>query len=299
MNLLGTFRVRNFTGLSRLQLLAFLLWLAGLNACTTDLEVVVPAAPPKLVVSGFISPESPVTEISVTKSASLLNNQENDRVNLIADAEVWLSNGQDSVQLPFNGVDLYTDRSFKIVPGQTYTLRAYAPGGFAVKATCTVPVKRNTTLLTRIDSSEVGPQNEDGYYRVEARWEDLPGEGDYYRTHAVEATGPAGSSTVTSRQTINFLDEPQVRDLGHDGRSWLLESDALFDFAEMRTRGTLKFYDVYLFTTDRAYYEYHNSLYHYRMSNSFTDPMKLYSNVQGGLGIFAAYRLYTVQIPIR
>ena len=87
-----------------------------------------------------------------------------------------------------------------------------------------------------------------------------------------------------------------MNDRDADGRTWQLETDAIFDFEEIRDNGTLKYYDMYLFTTDRAYYEYHKSLYNYQRNNSFTDPVKLYSNVSGGLGIFGAYRLYTVQL---
>ena len=299
MNVSQYFRFTSLRAFLRTETLAFWALLLTLPGCTTEAEIVLPAVPPKLVVSGFISPENPVIEISVTKSASLLSNEKNDRITIVPDAEVWLSNGSDSVLIPFDGDKLYTIRNFAIMPGETYTLRAFAPSGFAVKAQCTVPVKINTSLTARIDSTEVGPQNPDGFYRLESKWQDLPGEGDFYRTHAVEATGTAGSPVITSRETITFLDEPQVKDQDHDGRTWQIASDALFDFREVRSRGTLKFYDVYLFTTDRAYYEYHNSLYHYRINNSFTDPMKLYSNVQGGLGIFAAYRMHTIQIPIQ
>src|SRR5687768_4873447 len=237
--------------------LAFWLLTLALNSCITETEIVMPEAPSKLVISSFISPEVPLTEVSVTKSASLVSPENDTIINVVPDAEVWLSDGTDSVQLTFGTNNLYWTNSFPIQPGKTYSLRATAPGGFAAKATCTVPTKLNQSLTARIDSSEVDPDNPDGYYRLEARWQDLPGEGDYYRVHAVEASGEPGSPLITSRETIFFIDEPQVKDLAADSRTWQMSTDAIFDFKKNRNDGVLKFYDVYLFTTDRAYYEFH------------------------------------------
>lgn len=279
--------------------LAFWAGIFMLNSCTTETEIIIPEAPPKLVISSFISPEKPLTEVSVSKSAALLSPENDGEIKVVPDADVWLSDGTDSVKLTFDGNSLYWTNSFPILPGKTYTLRATAPGGFAAKASCRVPTKINQSLTARIDSSEVNPNNPDNYYRLETRWQDLPGEGDYYRVHAVEATGFPGSPVITSRQALPFLEESQVRDLDADGRSWQLSTDALLDFKQERADGTLKFYDVYLFTTDRAYYEFHKSLYQYQLNNSFTDPIKLYSNVSGGLGIFGAYRMQTIQLQIR
>ena len=151
--------------LSRPLTIAFLGGIFGLNGCITETEIVLPEAPPQLVISSFISPEVALTEVSVTKSASLMSAENDGTLNVVTDAEVWLSDGADSVRLPYTGDSLYSTNSYQIIPGKTYTLRVTAPGGFAAKATCSVPTKINQSLTARIDSSEVNPNNPDGYYR--------------------------------------------------------------------------------------------------------------------------------------
>ena len=299
MGLTDRFRQVFIKALFKAESLAFLFLLPAFTGCNTDIEIVLPQAPPKLVISSFISPENPRVEVSVTKSAALVSPENNKSLNIITNATVWLSDKTDSVQLSLFKDTLYTASNFPIVAGKTYYLRVTAPGGFAASASCLVPAKINQSLTARIDSSDVTPDNPEGFYRLALRWQDLPGEGDYYRVQAVAATGEAGSPIITNRQNLNFLDEPQVRDLGSDGRTWEITTDAIFQYSTLRDDGTLKYYDTYLLTADRAYYEFHKSLFQYQLTNSFIDPIKLYSNVSGGLGIFGAYRLYNVQVPLK
>jgi hypothetical protein len=50
------------------------------------------------------------------------------------------------------------------------------------------------------------------------------------------------------------------------------------------------FLKVYLLNTDKSYYDYHRSLGNYDSGDDpFTEPSPVFSNVNGGLGIFAAY----------
>jgi hypothetical protein len=50
------------------------------------------------------------------------------------------------------------------------------------------------------------------------------------------------------------------------------------------------FLKIYLLNTDKAYYDYQKSLEKYNSGEDpFTEPSPVYSNISGGLGIFAAY----------
>src|SRR4051812_39795947 len=81
--------------------LAFWAGIFMLNGCTTETEIIIPEASPKLVISSFISPEKPLTEVSVTKSAALLSPENDGEIKVVPDANVWLSDGIDSVKLTF------------------------------------------------------------------------------------------------------------------------------------------------------------------------------------------------------
>ena len=292
----------NRAALFRAKTIAFyLLCLFLISGCITETEIVLPAVPPKLVISSFISPELPQVEVLVAKSFALVSPENNARFNPVTDATVWLSDGIDSVLIPYIHSDsLYKTSNYPVFPGKTYWLRVTAPGGFAARATCTVPVKVNQSLSARIDSAGFGQQNPDGTYSLELRWQDLPGEGDLYRAEGLMQLDNSGQPGVTTgRLSLSFIDEPQVRDLGADGRTWQIKSDIINNYRESQRNGTLQFMEAHLYTTDRAYYDYHKSLYSYNLTNSFSDPIKLYSNVKGGLGIFGAYRIYSLHIPVR
>jgi hypothetical protein len=50
------------------------------------------------------------------------------------------------------------------------------------------------------------------------------------------------------------------------------------------------FLKVYLLNTCKPYYQYHKSLENYNDGeNPFAEPTPIYSNIEGGLGVFAAY----------
>ncbi len=285
----------------RLAFFAFIGSLLALPGCITESEIVLPAVPPKLVISSFISPEAPRVEVLVNKSAALLSPENTLTVNKVLDATVWLSDGTDSVQLGLAPDSIYVTTGLSIVPGRTYWLRATAPGGFAVSASCTVPVKVNQSLTATIDSVTIGPGFPEGNYSVKLRWQDLPGQGDFYRGDAVMQIGdPGPAGNLGSRETPYFLDETNVRDFGADGRTWQIQSDNLFRYRELQRNGSLKYLDAYLYTVDRPYFEYHKTLNQYLQNiDRYNNPMKVYSNVKGGFGIFGAYRAYSIKVPVR
>lgn len=271
-----------------------------ISGCTTDSEIVLPAATPKLVVNSFISPEAKRVEVSVSSSVALISPENNGQIKVITDALVWLSDGTDSVQLAYNDSSLYVSSALAILPGKRYSLRASTPSGYSVSAFCTVPVKINQSLTGRIDSASTGTQADTGNYALELRWQDLPGEGDFYRVEGISEARIVGSTgTMLRHKALTFLDEPQTKDAGSDGRSWQLTTETIPDYREEQRNGTLRKIKGYLYTTDFAYYEFHRTLYHYQLSNDFTDPVKIYSNVKGGLGIFGAYRMYEIDLPVR
>lgn len=285
-----------FTG----KTLAFFTLLAAAAGCTTETEIVLPAVTPKLVVSSFISPEAPRVEVSVTKSAPLVSPENDGQMNVVTNATVWLSDGVDSVQLAYQDSSLYTTRAFPILPGKRYSLRVTTPEGYATHAQCTVPATINQSLTGRIDSAVTGPQTPEGNYALELRWQDLPGEGNFYRVEGITETKTGGQTgTMIRHASISFIDEPQVKDAGADGRTWQLTTDLIADYRLNQRNGSLRKVRGYLYTTDYAYFAFHRSLYNYQLSNNFSDPVKIYSNVTGGLGVFGAYRLHAIEVPIR
>lgn len=274
---------------------------AGIAGCTSEVDIELPVAPAKLVVVSFISPEEKAVQVSVTRSRPLNATSSFNGPDPVTDAVVWLSDGADSVNLALDYNKNYRTTAFPIRPGKTYFLRVTEPGGLKAFATCTVPVKICKSLTTRIDSSTFGTPSEEGSYAAEAQWQDLPGEGDFYRTGMMIIRSEPATPRIEMLEPVEMADEPVAQDRQSDGRTWKKQS---FNIAKYRTwqhDKTLKYLHTFLYTCDRPYYEYHRSLFRFasNMGDPFSDPVKIYTNIEGGLGVFAAYRAYDVRIPLR
>jgi uncharacterized protein (DUF1919 family) len=87
-----------------------------------------------------------------------------------------------------------------------------------------------------------------------------------------------------------FNDEKQ------DGKRIYANSLTVFE----PERSDSSFLVFYLLSTDKDYYTYHQSLNKYSGGEDpFTETSPVYSNVSGGLGIFAAYTIDSITLRIK
>jgi len=304
MNRQPSFR---FHGIAKTWLLGTLLWL---TACERDANVEVPATAAKLVLSCFLSPQDTVLKVTVKKSVPIYNKPNVDNQNAwVDDATVTLSDGTTTVRLALvrANTGTYTTRAtnLPVLSGKTYFLNVTAPGGFQAKAFCTIPAQAHNAITNiGLDASLMngGIVYE---YSLSVEWQDAPGEGDYYRLFAerpgsiqrgFNPTNPEKPDTLY--YPINFEQgEEYTRDLGQEGRRFLVKNGkftSLFDPSGMgQTDGLERKINVVLLTTDRGYYEYHRALKNYLGDNPFSEPILLFSNVKGGLGIMSGYQRVT------
>ena len=304
MNRQSSFR---FHWIAKIWLLGTLLWLP---ACVRDASVEVPATKPKLVLSCFLSPQDTVLKVNVSKSVPIYNNPaDGNQESRVDDATVTLSDGTSTVRLALARANTgeYTIRAnnLPILSGKTYYLNVTAPGGFQAEAFCTIPAQAHDAVSSiRLDSTLVngGIGKE---YSLSVEWKDAPGEGDYYRLFAerpgsiqrgYNPTDPEKPDTLYF--PISFEQgEAYTRDLGQEGRRYLVKNGkfvSLFDPSGMgNSDGLERKINVVLLTTDRGYYEYHRSLENYVGDNPFSEPILLFSNVKGGMGIMSGYQRVT------
>ncbi|MBK0403508.1 DUF4249 domain-containing protein [Adhaeribacter sp. BT258] len=290
----------NFSSrLFRLKTIAFWLAVFLFSACESVVEIPpLPEIPPKLVVVSFISPEADEVQVAVSRTVALLSPENNGKPVYVPNAQVTFSDGIDTVLLTYDAAkQLYTTKLLPVQPGKTYWLHAQSPDGLQAEARCTVPQKINTSLTARLDSSERNLEAGGKNYKLEMRWQDLPGPGDNYaidgKLHFLANPG----TTDTTFENLEFDSGPLFEDSDEDTRLWVERSLNITGFAGMKNANKLVRLNAFLLTTDAAYLKYHRSLQQYQVNNSFTSPGKLYTNVKGGFGVFAAYRLYKVQVP--
>lgn len=204
----------------------------------------------------------------------------------------------------------YWIRNFKFKEGQTYNLKVISDIGLEAEATCKIPLRRDFRIT--VDTSSRKTTDEYGYkisiLNAKISITDFPGEANYYRLVYLYETY---RSAFPHTKHLSFKDAVEVavpvwtennasendrvsNDVGLDGKKFILRTiefrpvyldhqNSVIDSAFLR---------IYLLNTDKPYYDFHKSLENYSLGDSpFAEPSFLYSNVKGGLGIFASYTL--------
>ncbi|WP_439558049.1 DUF4249 domain-containing protein [Dyadobacter sp.] len=298
--------------------IAFILWIS-LSACESLVTQIDDADLPKtesrLTVQAFISPENPRIIIAVTQSRPLFGDP-NTTEGIIRNAVVTLSDASREVTVPFDSTnDLYvTDKArFPVVAGRTYKITV-TQGGRTVTSTCSVPAKAVVPMSFELDTAYTSFS--DTTLRLKVKWNDIPGERNYYRVRAfvdLEYSIPegVGGGKYNERRVRNRFNVNWEETIGRDN----FQSDANLDGTVFTSpTGTLRlpgptgfatsdgsYFTVYpkskiismtmeVLNTDENYFRYHKSLDNARNAdNPFVEPSLVFTNIEGGLGCFAAY----------
>lgn len=260
-------------------------------------NVKVPEVPSRLVVMSFISPQDTLLSIKVSESAPLF--QRNAQIKPITNAQVTLSNGTQSVTVPHQKDGNYTIKStqFLVEAGKTYTLTvSQGSTGRQVTASCKIPASLNNTLSAEITNNS---QPENSPYTCRLIWKDNPNETNFYRTLGytmgydyIMNTNPMRKDTIYSK--VFELDLVQ-KDTDKQGLNFSVRGNigVSFGFEDIIDR-----YLFLLLNTDENYFKYTQTLEtaSYSGDNPFSEPSPVYSNVEGGLGIFAGFQQYRLRI---
>lgn len=192
----------------------------------------------------------------------------------------------DSVKTGF----VFDNNEIPLVEGKTYILKVQSESGLSASASCTIPFKRNFAL--KIDTQRIistDPQySMYSHYEANLNYTDTPGEQNYYRLlgEIVRYSHMYGLSI--SSNNIVPPENSFFTDKGNDG----MTSKITFSYIPNSASDDSVFLKIYLLNTDKAYYDYHKSIEKYSSGEDpFTEPSPLYTNVTGGLGIFASYTI--------
>lgn len=263
-----------------------LLLIVLLTSCeemVTDVDA--PAAPQKLVVVGFITPDLPYISVRVYKSRPLYTSSEfTGNYPTVKDAVVKMSNNGKSVNLLYNSEwDCYRidQDELKVLRGETYYLEV-TQGDFNVTASCTVP-DMNIPDLEILDVDTV-TQYSELYYNVDLRFKDAPGQGQYYHISAASVYFGEGGSKPSLYEVSFTRGDPYVTDKNKDGNYFTYTTDNIYQYPGEPVRMVFT-----IGLTDENYYQYHKAIYAFEDDNPFSEPSPIFSNINGGLGVFGAY----------
>ncbi|MFA5815666.1 MAG: DUF4249 domain-containing protein [Bacteroidales bacterium] len=283
----------------RLQLAAIMA-VFGLASCEKIIDISIPDKERKIVVNGLISPDKPV-RINLSRSLSVL---EPDSLILIKGADVNLFSGSNLIgKLLEDTGGFYYLPDFKPQVGETYRLTAAYDDLKPVEATAIIPppvpfISVDTATLT----GEWGQQE----LRVSVKFNDPAGVKNIYG-FGVDVTYKEfdyGTMTWTGKKLSHpaYLSgnlDRFLKDESHNFGGKLYFEDFLFDGLMKTVEFGLSDYsffesdtiwlDVKMEQIDPSYYLYalSNEAYQQAHGNPFSEPVQVYTNVNGGFGIFS------------
>ncbi|MEO5642173.1 MAG: DUF4249 domain-containing protein [Bacteroidia bacterium] len=259
------------------------------SSCEKDAGIALPETPPKLVLVSFITPQDTILSVTVKRSQPIFESYSVNTSSAVTDATVIMAGSSGSVQLVYNlQRECYEIAStvLPVIAGNSYTLTVTTPRGESVKAETTVPYHSGVAgfSVTMTDSAS----NDMGFIQISTDFNysmtDYAGEENRYRFFSAVVLLDTLTNDTTDFRYMNQL----FTDNNKDGQQ--IQSSLHGDWANYDPANTQKVigYDCWMFNVNKDYYNYHNSLYNYSGDDPFSEPTIIYTNVDGGLGVFAA-----------
>ena len=256
-----------------------------------------PNTPPKLVVQSFISPGDSITATVYASTPVNYNIPMPENFyygyafDTIKTATITITNikNGNSVAIPYNAEQkkyALPPSAFTISKGNEYELTASASNFETVKGKTVVPFGTGTYSLEKIDTTY---SDEWGYIDMLliGSINDPVNEENYYNSSIYtirESMYNDTTQTYFSSYTSALLNDHNFDGLSIPIRQYFFGEE---DDEYSRTRSIKsKVYEV-----DKHYYKFHKSLetIYYVMDNPFSESSHLYSNIEGGLGVFASF----------
>jgi Domain of unknown function (DUF4249) len=277
-----------------------LLFLSCEKVITLDL----PAHEPILVVNSFFSPDS-VWRARVTASQAI---DAPYGLKEIADASVLiLENGVPVDTLVHDSADLYVStRGRKPVAGHAYTLRASAPGYAEVQGSDIAPrvvIPYNLVFKDSVFVDAIGTYQSEFSFTIR----DWPGQHNYYILDLYKIYTYLWDNRLIRQANPIYVDtqDPLLDTKTSQGQA--LFDDATFDGQQRLIKVSLP--AAYHQENDTIYarlsvvtepcFRYVQTMAKYRTASwdIFAEPVRLYSNMTPGMGVFAGRAGYEMILP--
>ena len=272
------------------------------SGCEKDAMNVKPLdVPSKLVAVSFISPQDTVLRVQLQKSQPTIGKYMTDEQRKVMDATVTISDAGSSVTLtydPNHDVYLTQPHQWKVYAGKTYKLHVKTADGAVVSSSCTIPettgIEITDVSTTYTMEPEYYPGEEVRKYKLIYKWRDAPDVKNYYRAMASREYWIKNYDGNVQKQADPLYLDHRDTGLYKDEKTLngSITSDAFYYYHVQRDE-IEKQYNLHLLLVvgDRNYYLYHDAKHRQQQSNGnpFAEPVVMYSNIEGGLGVFAGY----------
>ncbi|MFW5793457.1 MAG: DUF4249 domain-containing protein [Bacteroidota bacterium] len=294
--------VVNKSLLISISLIVFVLF--SCEDLVTDIDF--PDSDPKIVVNSFISPADTAVMVMLTWSKPINSNESYWVPEIIDNATVKIAETGES----YSRLHYYPERKFyslstndfPIEAGKNYSLKVELPDGQIAESECFVPFINES--LNLLDTGTVVLNEWEEVFRVEYSFTHTGVNESYYYTNAYRDRKVLNYNngewfTETEEFWIiygeNFIQATEDEEKDYLIKAEIYNYDEEFDF-EGKIKEEELYLHILLLTTDEHYYKYHKDLEYYYPDDLFSESVHVYSNIKGGLGIFAGYNMHKLKI---
>lgn len=268
---------------------------AGCIELVTDIEF--PEQDPKVVAHSFISPADTAVMVLLTWSKPI-SKPSGERINFIDNAQVQIhdanKNGATLNFCPDRQIYSIAADLFPIHAGQSYRLQIDVPGYSTITSTAYVPFANNSLTFEKLDTVHGSWSSR---LVIEYAFTDAPGtQENFYAPGAYRQVAVYDWLNDTTRLYKQLMypvsGDQYIRNRDREGNRFLMRAETYYydeyDNSSDHPDGAGDIF-LLLLTTDEHYYRYHKALEYYYPDDFFAEPIHIYTNIEGGLGVFAGY----------
>lgn len=285
------------------RLFTILIVLIALIACEKTVYIDIPDKGRMITINSLFNPDS-LLKVSVSKSCYILDNN----IQAIENATVEIYENDNLINtLPYLNNGLYKSTTQKPSSGDMYKIKVTVPGMGTAETESYIPLVTN---IISIDTALVTRADIDGYRReyleFRVKFKDNPDENNYYLLAPMQIEiythhDYEGDTIITD--TLQYIRYSESDDPSLVEYLWgkgLLFTDNLFNgnIYEFVFSTEKYFYEgasicINLYSISEDYFKYLATCYKHMEANwdPFMEKISVYSNVEGGVGIFGGYSL--------
>ena len=277
--------------------------LSILFSCTKQIDFTADQIQEKIVVNSLFTEDS-LWNAHISHSRSVLDNSPH---NFLDNATVSVFDESNNLVTTLNHVSdgFYQSSSATPIANETYRLEVDAPGYTSVSATNSIPTE---VPIINVDTISTEDSEGNPVLQVTMNFTDPVGVSNYYMLEMqyvldysqwgfeeeergrLEIT--CNDPNIESVNSFSFLGEENaynyllLKDDQFDGQNYTLRFYVInwADFKEIDLTGEIR-----LMNTSEEFFNYRKSyeVYENAINNPFSQPVQVFSNIVGGIGVFA------------
>jgi hypothetical protein len=284
-----------------------LLLVLVIQSCETVVDLKIPEHKQLLVPNCFFNPDS-FMEIQLSTSKGSLDN--NQKINTVNGATIQIfENGLIKEILVQTGDGIYKANNFKPQAGKSYQVKINVGNYDEVDATNTIPTAVPINNFSFKDSAFIESGGGGGYVsQITLNISDPANEQNYYTINVFTydtmflnfPPGP-GDTLIIARKLYAYSEDPNTT---YSSYAEVMLNDELINGQNYSFKINFSSYEIFpnskitavLQSVSKELFLYTTTLTNQQnnQGNPFSEPVRVYSNINKGLGIFAGFSSSTV-----